>query len=53
MYIYIYIYICRPDLIDWRNITRRNARERLEIAFNVAERDCGVVKLLDPEGTHS
>ncbi|XP_035712122.1 microtubule-actin cross-linking factor 1 isoform X8 [Folsomia candida] len=39
----------RPDLIDWRSVTRRSARERLETAFNVAERDCGVVKLLDPE----
>lgn len=40
----------RPDLIDWRSIQRRSARERLEHVFTVAERDCGVTRLLDAEG---
>lgn len=40
----------RPDLIDWRSVQRRSTRERLENAFTVAERDCGVTRLLDAEG---
>ncbi|PNF19344.1 hypothetical protein B7P43_G06717, partial [Cryptotermes secundus] len=39
----------RPDLIDWRSIRTRIARERLENAFHVAEREYGVTRLLDPE----
>lgn len=42
----------RPDLVDWRTIRQRHVRERLESAFNVAER-VGVTRLLDPEGTLS
>jgi len=40
----------RPDLVDWRTIRQRHARDRLETAFNVAEREYGVTRLLDPEG---
>lgn len=43
-------YVCRPDLIDWRSVRNVTVRERLERAFFVAERDCGVTRLLDPEG---
>ncbi|XP_050668124.1 dystonin isoform X26 [Leptidea sinapis] len=39
----------RPDLIDWRNIRSRQARERLETAFHVVEKEYGVTRLLDPE----
>lgn len=42
----------RPDLVDWRSIRSRVARERLEMAFHVAEREYGVTRLLDPEGKH-
>lgn len=42
----------RPDLIDWRAVQRRAARDRLENAFTVAERECGVTRLLDAEGTY-
>lgn len=41
----------RPDLIDWRSVQRRSTRERLDNAFTVAERECGVTRLLDAEGT--
>ena len=44
------VYFFRPDLIDWRSIRSRIARERLETAFHVAEREYGVTRLLDPEG---
>lgn len=44
------LYVCRPDLIDWRSVRNVTVRERLERAFFVAERDCGVTRLLDPEG---
>lgn len=46
----IVLYVCRPDLIDWRSVRNVTVRERLERAFFVAERDCGVTRLLDPEG---
>ncbi|RWS15093.1 microtubule-actin cross-linking factor 1-like isoform X28, partial [Dinothrombium tinctorium] len=39
----------RPDLLDYRSCRTRTARENLEIAFHVAERDLGVTRLLDPE----
>jgi hypothetical protein len=46
-------FVFRPDLIDWRSIRSRIARDRLENAFNVAEREYGVTRLLDPEGKNS
>jgi hypothetical protein len=39
----------RPDLIDYRQARRQTARQNLEMAFNIAERECGVTRLLDPE----
>lgn len=41
----------RPDLVDWRSVRQRHVRDRLESAFYVAEREYGVTRLLDPEGT--
>lgn len=41
--------IPRPDLLDYRSCRSRTARQNLEHAFNIAERDLGVTKLLDPE----
>lgn len=46
-------FIFRPDLIDWRSIRSRVARDRLENAFHVAEREYGVTRLLDPEGENT
>jgi hypothetical protein len=46
-------FVFRPDLIDWRSIRSRIARDRLENAFNVAEREYGVTRLLDPEGKNT
>ena len=40
----------RPDLIDWRRARTQHARERMENAFYLAEREYGVTRLLDPEG---
>jgi hypothetical protein len=45
--------IFRPDLIDWRSIRSRIARDRLDNAFHVAEREYGVTRLLDPEGKNT
>ncbi|CAG0880401.1 unnamed protein product [Darwinula stevensoni] len=39
----------RPDLINWRSLKTRSARERLDTAFTVAEREYAVTRLLDPE----
>ncbi|XP_020026504.2 spectrin beta chain, erythrocytic [Castor canadensis] len=39
----------RPDLIDFDNLKDSNARHNLEHAFNVAERQLGIIPLLDPE----
>uniref|UniRef100_A0A913I6X8 Calponin-homology (CH) domain-containing protein n=1 Tax=Strongyloides stercoralis TaxID=6248 RepID=A0A913I6X8_STRER len=41
----------RPNLIDWTKISDKNvtARGRLDNAFNIAEKEFGVSKLLDAE----
>uniref|UniRef100_A0A671MSK1 Spectrin beta chain n=1 Tax=Sinocyclocheilus anshuiensis TaxID=1608454 RepID=A0A671MSK1_9TELE len=39
----------RPDLIDFDNLKRSNAHYNLQNAFNVAEKELGLTKLLDPE----
>ncbi|XP_025047789.1 spectrin beta chain, erythrocytic isoform X3 [Alligator sinensis] len=39
----------RPELIDFENLRRSNARHNLEHAFSVAERHLGITPLLDPE----
>lgn len=41
----------RPDLLDWRQVRNLQIRERMETAFHIAEREYGVTRLLDPEGT--
>lgn len=40
----------RPDLIDIETLRKCNAHYNLQNAFNVAERELGLTKLLDPEG---
>lgn len=42
--------ILRSDLIDFDNLKRSNAHYNLQNAFNVAEKELGLTKLLDPEG---
>uniref|UniRef100_A0AAQ4NZ03 Spectrin beta chain n=1 Tax=Gasterosteus aculeatus aculeatus TaxID=481459 RepID=A0AAQ4NZ03_GASAC len=39
----------RPDVIEFDNLKRSNAHYNLQNAFNVAEKDLGLTKLLDPE----
>ncbi|NXH18808.1 SPTB1 protein, partial [Bucco capensis] len=39
----------RPELVDFQNLTKSNARHNLEHAFSVAERHLGIKPLLDPE----
>uniref|UniRef100_A0AAQ4RED3 Spectrin beta chain n=1 Tax=Gasterosteus aculeatus aculeatus TaxID=481459 RepID=A0AAQ4RED3_GASAC len=39
----------RPDLLDYNNLKRSNPTHNLHSAFNVAEQQLGVTKLLDPE----
>ncbi|KAF4017570.1 hypothetical protein G4228_008746 [Cervus hanglu yarkandensis] len=39
----------RPDLIDFDKLKDSNARHNLEHAFEVAERQLGIIPLLDPE----
>lgn len=41
----------RPDLLDWRKARNDLPRERLESAFHIVEKEYGVTRLLDPEGT--
>lgn len=38
-------------LIDMSRVYRQSNLENLDQAFTVAERDLGVTRLLDPEGT--
>lgn len=40
-----------PRLIDMGKVYQQSNLENLEQAFGVAERDLGVTRLLDPEGT--
>lgn len=42
--------LCRPDVIEFENLKRSNAHYNLQNAFNVAEKELGLTKLLDPEG---
>merc|ERR1711899_391700 len=39
----------RPDLLDWRQVERREVRERIDTMFHIMEREYGVTRLLDPE----
>uniref|UniRef100_A0A803SWE2 Spectrin beta chain n=1 Tax=Anolis carolinensis TaxID=28377 RepID=A0A803SWE2_ANOCA len=39
----------RPDVIDFRKLTKSNAAYNLQQAFNTAEQQLGLAKLLDPE----
>ncbi|XP_054482560.1 spectrin family protein isoform X1 [Anoplopoma fimbria] len=39
----------RPDVIEVDNLKRSNAHYNLQNAFNVAEKELGLTKLLDPE----
>lgn len=43
-------FVPRPDLIDFDKLKDSNARHNLEHAFDVAERQLGIIPLLDPEG---
>ncbi|XP_070805867.1 LOW QUALITY PROTEIN: spectrin beta chain, non-erythrocytic 4 [Pituophis catenifer annectens] len=39
----------RPDIIDFKKLTKSNAVYNLQQAFNTAEQHLGLAKLLDPE----
>lgn len=39
----------KPELIDWREVQQLDNRPRLENAFQKAEAEYGVTRLLDPE----
>uniref|UniRef100_A0A8C9ZMQ2 Spectrin beta chain n=1 Tax=Sander lucioperca TaxID=283035 RepID=A0A8C9ZMQ2_SANLU len=39
----------RPDLVEYNKLKRSNPTHNLQSAFNVAEQQLGVTKLLDPE----
>eukprot|EP00090_Calanus_glacialis_P003456 TRINITY_DN1255_c0_g1_i12.p1 TRINITY_DN1255_c0_g1~~TRINITY_DN1255_c0_g1_i12.p1 ORF type:complete len:5152 (+),score=1465.32 TRINITY_DN1255_c0_g1_i12:61-15516(+) len=39
----------RPDLLDWKQVEKREVRERIDLAFHIMDREYGVTRLLDPE----
>ncbi|KAG8550836.1 hypothetical protein GDO81_019614 [Engystomops pustulosus] len=43
----------RPDLIDFSRLTKSNATYNLQKAFNTAEQQLGLIKLLDPEDVNT
>ena len=42
--------IGRPDLVDLGKSRVQSNAQNLEMAFDIAEKEFGVTKLLDPEG---
>ena len=48
--IMIYLSTSRPDLVDFRKLSTQTAKENLEMAFSLAEKEYQVTRLLDPEG---
>ena len=47
---YIICFICRPDLVDFSKLNKERPEANLEYAFNVAEKEFKVPRLLDVEG---
>ncbi|XP_061072735.1 spectrin beta chain, non-erythrocytic 4-like [Conger conger] len=43
----------RPDLIEFHKLTKSNATHNLQQAFNIAEQNLGLTKLLDPEDVNT
>ncbi|XP_048837070.1 spectrin beta chain, non-erythrocytic 4-like isoform X2 [Brienomyrus brachyistius] len=43
----------RPDLIEFHKLAKSNATYNLQQAFNVAEQNLGLTKLLDPEDVNT
>ncbi|RWS10326.1 spectrin beta chain-like protein [Dinothrombium tinctorium] len=43
----------RPDLIPYEKLSKSNALHNLNNAFNVAEREFGLTRLLDPEDVYT
>ncbi|GFR20379.1 plectin [Trichonephila clavata] len=39
----------RPDILDFKSLRSRKAKENLELAFSLAEKEFGITRLLDPE----
>jgi hypothetical protein len=39
----------RPEKIDWNQVNRQNNKQNLQLAFNLAESEFSVTKLLDVE----
>jgi len=39
----------RPDLLDFDSLKKENARENLDLAFDVAEKELGIPKLLETD----
>jgi len=39
----------KPNLIDFDSLSKNNAKENLELAFRVAEKEIGIPRMLDPE----
>ncbi|GFV28786.1 plectin [Trichonephila clavipes] len=39
----------RPDILDFKSLRSRKAKENLELAFSIAEKEFGITRLLDPE----
>jgi hypothetical protein len=39
----------RPDLLDFDSLSKNNSRQNLELAFDIAEKQLGIARLLDVE----
>ena len=47
---WLFLFICRPDLIPYNKLSKANPVANLNNAFNTAEDKLGIASLLDAEG---
>lgn len=45
------VHTVRNDLVDLDSLPHHTNKDRLEQAFSIADRELGIPKLIDPEGT--
>ena len=47
----VVLFYNRPDLVDFSKLSKSSPEQNLEYSFHVAEKELGVPRLLDVEGS--